>query len=252
MNRRRVLVIIVAALLALFGLFVIVAFVNSAERRALEGTQLVPVLVASAEIDANTPAAELGELVTTDEVPVRLRQEDAVRNLDNLAEQVTTSPIRAGEQIVRRQFGSAEEAQNTGSTDITEGMELVAISLEPQRAAGGRLAAGDLVSVIISVDGAEVQDETDTSETRTTDSTTGVVLSNVPVSAVSGGATAEGAGGANNTIMVSLEVDGLDAERIVFGMEHGTVWLTQNGENVGRPDVQIRSPDNIYVRGGGS
>lgn len=253
MNRRRVLIILSAVVLALFGTFVIVAFVGSAERRALEGTELVPVLVATTEIDANTPVSELGELVAIEEIPVRLRQEDAVRDLDNIEGEVPTSPIRAGEQIVQRQFGAAEEVQGGAAGEIEEGKEILTIALEPQRAVGGRLSDGDLVSVIISLRGAEVQDESDPTQTTSAGGTTGVVLSNVPVTAVSGGVTGESGGEAASAVLVSLEVDGSDAERIVYGMEHGTVWLTLNGENVGGPDVQIRSGDNIYdVRGGGS
>jgi pilus assembly protein CpaB len=251
MSRRRVVMIVAAVLLVLFGMFVIVAFVSSAENRALEGTQLVPVLVARNEIDANTPAADLGDAITTEEVPRRLVQDDAIRNLDNLGDQVTTSPIRAGEQIVQRQFGDPAEAQGGGGQQIETGKEIVSIALEPQRAVGGRIAAGDLVSVIISVGEAEVADEVDPSQTVTIGSTTGLVLSNVPVRDVAGGATDE-SGEAANLVMVSLEVDGSDAERIVFGMEHGSVWLTLNGEDVGGPDDRTRSPDNIYELGGGS
>lgn len=249
MNRRRLLIIVTATLLALFGLFVIVAYVNSAEERALEGTTLVPVLVATDEIDAATPASELGSVVTTAEVPERLVQSDAITDLGSVGRQLTTSPIRAGEQIVERQFGAADEVQGP-SAQIEEGKEIVSIALEPQRAVGGQVAAGDLVSVIVSVKEAEVANESDTSATSTVKDTTGVVLSGVPVTAVTGGVAGESAEAAD-LVTVFLEVDGADAERIVFGMEHGSVWLTQNGEGAAAPDIQTRSPENIYrIRGG--
>ncbi len=251
MNRRRVVLLVSAVVLALLGMFIIVAYVGSAERRALEGTELVPVLVASAEIDANTPASDLGELVTTEEVPVRLRQDDAVRNIDNLAGQVTTSPIRAGEQLVRRQFGQPEDVRAGGGSKIKTGHGIVTVALESQRAVGGRLSPGDLVSVIVSIREAQVADETDPTQTLTAESLTGVVLSNVPVVAVTGGVTDE-SGQAQDVVVVSLEVDPPDAERVVFGMEHGQVWLTLDGEDVPNPDEEIRSPDNIYVQRGGS
>jgi pilus assembly protein CpaB len=253
MKRRRLLIIVSAALLALFGLFIIVAYVNSAEQRAQEGTTLVPVLVATEEIDAATPASELGSVVTTAEVPERLVQNDAITNLGSVGRQVTTSPIRAGEQIVERQFGAADEVQGP-SAQIEEGKEIVSIALEPQRAVGGRVAAGDVVSVVVSVEEAEVPNQSDPSQTDTTKDTTGIVLSGVPVTAVTGGVSGESdeSGQAADLVMVFLEVDGADAERIVFGMGHGSVWLTQNGEGAAPPDIQTRSPDNIYKIGGGS
>lgn len=250
MNRRRVVLLVSAVLLALLGMFIIVAYVASAERRALEGTELVPVLVAGDEIDANTPASDLGGLVTTEEVPVRLRQPDAVRNLDNLVGQVTTSPIRAGEQIVRRQFGEPDEVASGGGSGIKPSHGIVTIALESQRAVGGRLSPGDLVSVIVSLGQAQVPSETDPTQATSAGSTTGVVLSNVPVTAVTGGVSEE-SGQGQDVVMVSLEVDPTDAELVVFGMEHGQVWLTLDGEDVPRPDPEPQTPEDIYTGGRG-
>lgn len=251
MTRRRVLSIIAAIVLTLFGTVVIVAYVNSAEVRAQEGLELVRVLVASDEIEANTPASELGNVVRLEEVPQRLLQPDAVRDMARLESLVTVAPIRAGEQIVERQFGEPEDVRPDNGNDIKKGMEVISLALEPQRAVGGRLTAGDLVSVIVSVDEAEAQSDTDTTETTDQRKTTGVVLNRVPVTAVSGG-IAEDEGEAASAVVVSLEVTGSDAERIVFGMEHGTVWLTLNGENPEPPNDQIRSQDNIYDGIGGA
>jgi pilus assembly protein CpaB len=251
MARRRVLSIIAAIVLALFGTVVIVAYVNSAEDRAQEGVQLVRVLVASEEIEANTPASELDTAVRVEEVPQRLRQPDAVRNIDSQRGKVTIGPIRAGEQIVQRQFGEPDDVRPDGGNQIKKGMEVVSLALEPQRSVGGRLAPGDLVSVIVSVDQAEAQSDIDTTETTDQRQTTGLVLNGVPVTAVSGGVTEE-EGEAANAVIVSLEVSGSDAERIVFGMEHGTVWLTLNGENPEPPNDQIRSQDNVYDGIGGA
>lgn len=251
MNRRRILTILAAIVLALFGMVVIVAYVSAAEERAQEGNELVPVLVATDEIETNTPASELSSVVVVTEVPERLRQPDAVRRLEALNEKVTIGPVRAGEQIVERQFGEPDAVRSPGGQGIRKGQEIVTVALEPQRAVGGRLAPGDRVSVIVSIGEAEVADDVDPSQTTTQQSTTGVVLNDVPVTAVSGGVSEESAEAAN-VVLVSLEVDGSDAERVVFGMEHGTVWLTLNGEDVEPPNEQTRSPSNIYDVGGGS
>lgn len=250
MTRRRILVVLSAVVLTLFGMVVIVAYVNTAERRALAGTELARVLVATEDIDANTPASDLQEVVTLEEYPARLRQPDAVLRLDDLQGQVTVAPIRAGEQIVQRQFGDRSDAAPSGSGEVEPGNELVSIALEPQRAAGGRLAAGDLVSVVVSTSTAEVLDEEDTSQTTTVDNTTGTVLSNVRVAAVSGGVS-DDSGQAADTVIVSLEVDESAAEEIVYGMEYGSVWLTLNGEEVDSPDVGTTRAGNLYPGSGG-
>lgn len=250
MNRGRLLAIVAAVLLTLFGTFVIIAYIGAADRRAREGMELVTVLLADDEIGANVPAEDVADAVVTREIPRNLRQPDAIDNLETVEGQVTTSPIRRGEQIVERQFGEAGQGGSTAGSRVEEGMEIVSIALEPQRAVGGRLASGDRVSVLMSLDQAEVQDENDPSNTITVGETTGVVLSNIKVTAVTGGLTEEG-GEAASAVMVSLEVDASDAERIAFGQEHGRIWLTLNGDEVPDPDAQTRSRDNIYPGSGG-
>jgi pilus assembly protein CpaB len=250
MTRRRIIIVLAAVLLTLFGMVVIVAYVSSAERRALEGTELVPVFVATQDIDANTPASDIGELVAPEDIPERLRQDDAISNLENLEGQVTTSPIRAGEQIVQRQFGEASEVGPSGVADIDESHSILTISLPSDRAVGGRLAPDDLVSVIVSISNATVQAEGDTTQTVTPDNTTGTVLHNVRVVDVRGGVSEE-TGEAAGTVVLSLEVDEEEAETIVFAMEFGSVWLVLNGENVSRPDVGTRDRDDLYPGTGG-
>lgn len=251
MNRRRLLTVLAAVVLALSGMFVIVAYVSAAEERAQEGSELVSVLVATEDIEANVPASELTSVVRLIEIPRYLLQPDAVRSLEELGDHVTVGPIRGGEQIVARQFGEPDAVRSSSAQGIAKGKEIVTVALEPQRAVGGRLAPGDQVSVIVSIGEAEVADDVDPTQTSTQENTTGVVLNEVPVVAVSGGVSEEAAEAAN-VVLVSLEVDGSDAERVVFAMEHGTVWLTLNGENVEPPNEQTRSPSNIYDLGGGS
>lgn len=246
MNRRRVLTVIAAILLAVFGVVVIMAYVNSAEDRAQEGTELVEVLVAREEIEPNTPGDEIGALSKVELFPERLVQRDVVKDPADLQGLVTVGPVRAGEQIVQRQFAEPDAVPSAGGgRGIKEGNEIVSVALEPQRAVGGRLVAGDLVSVIVSTNRARAQSDSDPTATELQRETTGVVLNEVLVTAVTGGATEE-AGAAADLVVVSLEVDGSDAERIVFGMEHGTVWLTLNGDEPEPVNGQVRSPDNVY------
>lgn len=234
-----------AVLLTLFGTVVLIAYVNSAEQRAREGAEVVRVLVANDTIPPDTPAADMVDLVDVAEIPADFRQADAVVQLDDLEGRVTTTTILPKQQIVQAQFGEPGQGAQAGGQRVEEGMEIVALTLEPQRAVGGRLSPGDAVSVLISMDQAEVPDEDNPNETVGADATTGLVLNDVPVRAVTGGVT-EDSGEAAAAVTVSLEVDGLDAERIVFGAEHGRIWLTLNGEGAPAPDIQTRTRENIY------
>jgi pilus assembly protein CpaB len=242
MNRRRVLAIVTAVVLTLFGTIVLIAYVNSAEERALAGSELVEILVAAQEIPASTPAASLADKVVTRLVPEEFVPGDAVRNLESLGEKVTLERVLEGEPIVERQFGERSSVRPGGGGEIEEGLEIVTVALEPQRALGGQVTEGDLVGVIVSV-------EPDSGENSSIDgtggeATTAMVLAGVPVTDVRGGADPE-TGEASDLIMVSLQVDQPDAERVIFGAEFGRLWLTRQGEGL-QPDDQKRTRTNIY------
>jgi pilus assembly protein CpaB len=248
MNRRRVVTIIAAILLTLFGMVVVIAYVNSAEGRAQENAELVSILVATEEIPAGTPAASLAgsRSVALRQVPQAVRAEDAVQDLDALGDQVTLERILANEPIVARHFGDPAEAQRPGSGQVEEGLEIITVALEPQRALGGEIAAGDLVGVIVSLEDSGGSDEAATTDPTTgggDEATSGMVLAGVPVTGVSGVDPEAGAPG--DLIMVSLQVDEPDAERIAFGAEFGRLWLTRQAEGE-TTDTRTRSREDIF------
>lgn len=249
MNRRRVLTIVTAILLTLFGTLVLIAYVRSAENRAQQGAELVNILVAAEEIPAGTSAAELSgsSRVAVRQVPQAIRAGDAVQpGFDGLADQVTLERILEGEPIVTRQFGDEAEARRSTGGQAEAGQEIITVALEPQRALGGVIAEGDLVGVIVSIEDSTGGSTADATESGSDEkATSAMVLSGVPVTAVSG-ADPE-VGGANDVIMVSLQVDEPAAERIAFGAEFGRLWLTRQGEGEA-PDRKTRRRENLFTR----
>jgi len=47
--------------------------------------------------------------------------------------------------------------------------------------------------------------------------------------------------------MVTLAVTSQDAESVVFGAEHGTLWLSLEPEGTETGGTRVVQPDNIYV-----
>lgn len=230
MNRRRLLAILGAVLLTVFGTIVLVAYVSSAERRAQQGAELVGILVAREEIPAGTSVGDVKGLVARREVPSSVRAEDAVTNLDDLGRQVTVERILQNEPIVARQFGDAAAAQRSGGGQLSEGLEVITLALEPQRALGGELAQGDLVGVLVSMDSAATTDtQSDEASGASDDATTAMILAGVRVAGVSGADPEADQAGTN--VLVTLEVDQTDAEKIAFGAEYGRIWLTRQAED---------------------
>jgi pilus assembly protein CpaB len=238
--RRRLLAALAALVLAALGAVVLLAYVRGADARALAGMQTVDVLVVDRPVPEGTPAEELAELVRTERLPARAAVPGAVTDLDELAGRVATVDLQPGEQLLAARFAPPEDLSVPGTVAPPEGAAEVSLLLEPQRAVGGRLAAGDTVGVHLSLDG-----QTD------------VVLSRVLVTQVQGAPVAVADGEATDTassggaapsasLMVTLGLRPEAAEAVVFGMEHGTVWLSLEPEGVDTSGTEVLTPANVY------
>jgi pilus assembly protein CpaB len=241
--RRRILAAVAAVVLLVAGAGVLVAYVNGADARALAGVRTVDVLVADAVIPEGTPAADLPALVRTVQVPARSAVGGRVDDLASLTGRVADVDLQPGEQLLAARFVRPDERQAPGTVAVPAGLQEVSIVLDPQRAVGGRLAAGDEVGVILSVK--------DALETH-------AVLHSVLVTQIQGApatATAEettqtaSAGSTpapTGSLMVTLAVTAPQAEAVVWGVEHGTVWLTLEPEDADTGGTQVLTPGNIY------
>jgi pilus assembly protein CpaB len=238
--RRRLLAALAALVLAALGAVVLLAYVRGADARALAGVQTVDVLVVDRPVPEGTPGEELAELVRTERLPARAAVPGAVTDLDELAGRVATVDLQPGEQLLAARFAAPEGLSVPGTVAPPEGAAEVSLLLEPQRAVGGRLAAGDTVGVHVSLDG-----QTD------------VVLSRVLVTQVQGAPVAVADGEATDTassggaapsasLMVTLGLRPEAAEAVVFGMEHGTVWLSLEPEGVDTSGTEVLTPANVY------
>ena len=240
--RRRLLAALAALVLAALGTGVLLAYVRGADARALAGVQTVDVLVVDRPVPEGTPGEELAELVRTERLPARAAVPGAVTDLDELAGRVATVDLQPGEQLLAARFAAPEDLSVPGTVAPPEGAAEVSLLLEPQRAVGGRLAAGDTVGVHVSLDG-----QTD------------VVLSRVLVTQVQGAPVAVAGGEGTDTassggaapsasLMVTLGLRPEAAEAVVFGMEHGTVWLSLEPEGVDLGGTEVVTPGNVYEK----
>ncbi len=239
--RRRLLAALAALLLAATGAVVLLAYVRGADARALAGVQTVDVLVVDQPVAEGTPGEDLAGLVRTARLPAKAVVPGGVTDLGQLAGQVATSDLQPGEQLLAARFAAPADLTVPGTVPPPEGASEVSILLEPQRAVGGRLAAGDTVGVHVSLDGR-----------------THVLLSRVLVTQVQGAPspapdgqttdTAAGGAAPSASLMVTLGLRPEAAEAVVFAMEHGTVWLTLEPEGVDPTGTEIVTPENVYEK----
>src|SRR3954468_3723857 len=240
--KRPLLAAAAALVLALLGALVLLAYARGADQRALAGLSTVQVLVVAQPVPEGTPADDLAPLVRTEQIPALAAVPGRVTDLADLDGQVAVVDLQPGEQLLSARFAAPESLQAPGTVAAPAGTEEVSVLLDPQRAVGGRLAAGDTVGVLLSLDDA-----------------THAVLHRVLVTQVQGAPapattaedgevdTASAAGAAPTaSVMVTLALTAEQAEGVVFGAEHGTLWLSLETDGADLDGTEVITPDNVY------
>ena len=244
---RRLLAALAALLLLVVGSVVLLAYVHGADARALAGAHPVAVLVADERIPKGTSGDALDGMVRTEIVPAKTALAGRVVNLASLSGRVATVDLQPGEQLLFSRFTRPGDLKAPGTVDVPDGLQEVSVLLEPQRAVGGRLAAGDTVGVVVSL---KFQDGT---------SATHAVLHNVLVTQVQGAPApvdpaakgdpetqSSGTPAPSASLMITLAVNAAQAEAVVFGIEHGTIWLSREPKGAQTGGTDVITEGNIY------
>jgi pilus assembly protein CpaB len=155
--RSRGLVVALALLLAIGATAAVFLYVNGVREDAKTGGDLVQVVVATQDIQAN---AELNPLLdagafTTASVPPETLPEGAVTDLDALRDQTTTFPILANEPIPLSRISSGEGVTG-GSLGITPGHVGTSVRVDGPPGVGGHVVRGDNIVVYATFSGVKV------------------------------------------------------------------------------------------------
>lgn len=248
-----------AVMLALVGVFVLAAYVNAAEDRALAGERTVDVLVVKKAVEAGTAAEDMAQLVTTERVPAKVRAKDAVSDLKTLGERVASADLSPGEQLVAGRFVAASDFQMVGQVAVPDGSFQVTVALSPERGVGGLITPGATVGVLASFE------PFDLSSTEPVEvdgmvvppggqapNSTEMILHKVLVTQVqrSEGAAsneddANQAPSGNLLVTLALE-NAHDVERVVFTAEHGTLWLAFEPKDAPEDDGAVVTRAEVY------
>lgn len=279
MNRRW-LAIGGAIVLAVVGAFLLISYVQGAERRALEGQELVSVYVVTEPIGKGASLSTVSESVELRELQRTAVVEDAVSNLDDLSGLVASVDLVTGEQLLLSRFETPAEAAVETRVEVPPALLQFTIILAPEQAVGGRLVPGDLVAVVASfepfdlatvepgdpealeearetiivIPGLTTEDEpAGTLSLQTPNSThliihkvlvTGVQVEEIPTESPDGTGAVELAPTGNLLITLAAPVE--DLEKIIFTAEHGSLWLALEHSEAPEPETDIRNRSNIY------
>ena len=146
-NKRRIVGLVAAMLLALVGTVSLVAYVRSAKDKAVAQEALVDVYVVDTFVPKGAGPDTIRSSVEIEQVPARLMQTGAVTDLEVIGDQVAASDLQPGDQLLAARLGLVESV----SDEVTDKVQISTL-LEAQRAVGGAIQKGDLVGVYVSFD----------------------------------------------------------------------------------------------------
>lgn len=210
---RRSIAAIAAVVLTIAGLLAVVSYVNGANDRAYQGTQLRQVYQVKTAVSQGTKAEDLGADVEQVKLPVAAIATGAVTSLSDIAGLQANTNLEPGEQLLLSRFAEAGQSVSGGKTTVPDGMQEVTVALTSPRIVGQQLKVGDTVGVFASFDGA-----------------TNIIENGVLITAISDSA-GQATGDQVATRQITFAVETLNAEKIVNATEFGHIYLSkQNGK----------------------
>jgi pilus assembly protein CpaB len=267
-NRRRTLGILLAVLLAGAGTAALVSYVQSAKDEALAAEALVDVYVVDRIVPKGADAATIRSSISLEKVPARLKQPGAVTSTEVIGSQVAATDLQPGDQLVEaRLVGAATPSAPADKVQIS-------VELEPERAVGGNLEAGDTVGVYLSFDPFELDEAGQASSagdaSATPDDTSPELPDKSPnmthlefqkvlvtsvqmVDRTQDQTATDNAKGEEapdltsaNTFIVTLALDAEQSERLVFASEFGHVWLSNEPATVSEDGTSLVTLGSVY------
>jgi pilus assembly protein CpaB len=250
-----------ALLLAVVGAVLLFVYVQGASARAQEGLEPVSVLVVTEQVPAGTKSSELSGKVRTESLPKSAVPAGALSTLDEQAGKVTAVGLEPGEQLLAARLVDPRDLV-PGTVPVPEGLEEVTILLTPERLLGGRIEAGDKVTVYTSF---KTEDDMPAdapvpAEVKGWKQSTGLLFQDVLVTAVQKAApetkkSADNGGSAttgsevempNGAAFVTVARSDADAAKLVFGAEFGTIWLAKQTDTSTKSDPPVTTFGGLY------
>ncbi|MGN7199279.1 Flp pilus assembly protein CpaB [Arthrobacter sp. SAFR-044] len=238
-----------AVVLAIIGAIIIVTYANGAEQRAVADMNPTGVLVVTKAVPAGSSIDVVKASVTLQQLPGTAIAKTALNTLDNEAGTVAAVDLVPGEQLLAERLVAPKDAKSSGAAKVPAGLQEVTFELEPKMVVGGRLEAGDHVAIGFSFPaGAD--------KSKPGEPSSQLALRKVLVTAVQRAAqpTAKPTDGTNpqdttlpqGSFMVTVAVNDVDANKIIFTTINGSLWLTKEPLDAQDNGGFIARKDNVY------
>jgi pilus assembly protein CpaB len=266
--KRRIVLIGVAVVLALFGTFAVYSYANNADERAVADGHAVKVLIATKRVAAGTSWSDVvksGNL-SVQNLPAGSAPQSALTSVSDGVSPtaVAQSDIAPGQVVLRESFGTA--APETGVLAIPKGMVAVTVSLGSDQDVAGYVAPRSQVVIFVTSKLKTVSNGKTTATPQTTAgddlSVTKTVLPRTLVIATSAAAptnlvgktTDASATTSTASVLVTLAVTQQDAERLILAQHVGDLYLgllsdsSKTTADPGVTNLGLFKPAPIFVK----
>lgn len=150
---RRVIALIAAALVAIFGVVAMLAYVNGADRRAVANADPQPVYITQKVVPVGTTlqAALDQELIVRTDVAAKSRPIGALSTIDDTNKNlVAMSDIGIGEYVLASRFGTTPNGNR--ALPVPSGMVGITMRLSTEAAVDHFITPGSKIMVFATVD----------------------------------------------------------------------------------------------------
>ncbi|WP_181038731.1 Flp pilus assembly protein CpaB [Arthrobacter sp. Y81] len=248
---------IAALLLAITGTVLLVMYVQGADNRAAQGLEPVNVLVVKESIPAGTKAEDLNNKVQLESIPQAAVPDGAIESLSDYKGKITSVGLEPGEQLLAARLVDPRDLL-PGTVPVPDGLEEVTFLLAPERILGGRLEAGDKVTVYTSFKSEDEMpaDANVPAEVKGWKQSTGLLFHDVLVTAVqkaapeteknSGSTSDSGVAMPNGSAFVTVARSDAEAAKLVYGAEFGTIWLAKQTDTSTKSDPPVTTFGGLY------
>ncbi|MBU2664189.1 hypothetical protein KOI35_11870 [Actinoplanes bogorensis] len=166
--RRRIVMLVAAAVLALLSAVAVVAYARGSDRRAVEGKKGTWVLLATADIPSGTTGSQIRakRLVRQVLMPAETVPSGALTKLDtSFDSRKLNAALQPDQMLLTRQFdtGTKPIASPSPTFKIPAGLVAVSVELGIAPQVAGNVKRGDKVTVFVTVP----KTETETNPQRT-------------------------------------------------------------------------------------
>ena len=228
--RTKVLIIVVALVLAGVAAALAARYVSSARTEVASASKPVEVLVAQEDLPRGLTAEELiaKKMISLEEVPQRFAAAGAISSERAIEGQVLSAPLSRGEQVTAARFELPSAAGLAYS--VPKDLLALAIPVDEVRGISQLVRPGDRVAVFATFeegsDGGEDITKLLLNEARVI--AMGGSMSTQAAAneqAESGGPLGGGEANPDAPRVMTIAVTPADAEKLIFAQETGKVWV---------------------------